>query len=171
MAVAEYGLSTFLIYTAAGLLTAWIIILFTTSMLRTSNWARLLSVTTWTVAALHILNLLGSAINLLDQMAITLGGIRISLLLLIKGLIVFAVLLKLASSASVLMEKRTLSLEQFTPSVQVLLTKALKVTLLAVAVVIAVSSLGWASTSRTWPSSAAPSVWVSASACKKWFRT
>ncbi|MFO7984935.1 MAG: hypothetical protein R6U38_03660 [Desulfatiglandaceae bacterium] len=49
----------------------------------------------------HIFNLLGSAINLFDQRAITRGGIRIWLQLLIKGLIAFPVLLKLASSASV----------------------------------------------------------------------
>ena len=142
VAVAKYGLSIFLIDTVARLLTAWIIIRFTTAMLRDSNWARLLSITAWTVAALHILNLLGPTIGLLDQLAITLGGIRISLLLLIKGVIVFTVLLKLASSFSGLMEKRILSLEELTPSVQVLLSKALKVTLLTVAVVVALSSLG-----------------------------
>ena len=140
--ITKYGMSAFLIDTATRLLTAWIIIRFTTAMLRDSNWARLLSITAWTVAALHILNLLGPTIELLDQLAITLGGINVSLLLLIKGVIVFTVLLKLASSVSGLMEKRILSLEELTPSVQVLLSKALKVTLLTVAVVVALGSLG-----------------------------
>ena len=140
--ITKYGLSAFIIDTVTRLLTAWIIIRFTTAMLRDSNWARLLSITAWTVAALHILNLLGPTIGLLDQLAITLGGIRISLLLLIKGVIVFTVLLKLASSASGLLEKRILSLEELTPSVQVLLSKALKVTLLTVAVVVALGSIG-----------------------------
>ena len=140
--ITKYGISAFLIDTATRLLTAWIIIRFTTAMLRDSNWARLLSITAWTVAALHILNLLGPTIELLDQLAITLGGINVSLLLLIKGVIVFTVLLKLASSVSGLMEKRILSLEELTPSVQVLLSKALKVTLLTVAVVVALGSLG-----------------------------
>ena len=140
--ITKYGISAFLIDTATRLLTAWIIIRFTTAMLRDSNWARLLSITAWTVAALHILNLLGPTIELLDQLAITLGGINVSLLLLIKGVIVFTVLLKLASSVSGLMEKRILSLEELTPSVQVLLSKALKVTLLTVAVIVALGSLG-----------------------------
>lgn len=140
--ITKYGISVFLIDTATRLLTAWIIIRFTTAMLRDSNWARLLSITAWTVAALHILNLLGPTIELLDQLAITLGGIDVSLLLLIKGVVVFTVLLKLASSVSGLMEKRILSLEELTPSVQVLLSKALKVTLLTVAVVVALGSLG-----------------------------
>jgi small-conductance mechanosensitive channel len=111
-------------------------------MLKDSNWARLLSVTAWLIAALHILNLLIPVINLLDQLAIDLGGVRISMLLLIKGVIVFAVLLKLASTGSSLLEKRILSFEELTPSVQVLLSKALKITLLAVAVIVALSSLG-----------------------------
>jgi len=142
VALARLELSTFLIDTAARLLTAWIIIRFTTSMLRESSWSRLLSIAAWTVAALHIVNLLGPTIELLDRLAITLGGVNVSLLLLIKGVIVFAVLLKLAAGASGLLEKRLMSLEELTPSVQVLLTKALKVTLLTVAVVVALSSLG-----------------------------
>ena len=142
IAVARYELSTFLIDTAIRLLTAWLIIKFTTSLLKDSNWARLLSITAWVIAALHILNLLIPALNLLDQLAIDLGGVRISLLLLIKGVIVFAVLLKLASSGSSLLEKRIQSLEELTPSVQVLLSKALKITLLTIAVVVALGSLG-----------------------------
>jgi small-conductance mechanosensitive channel len=142
VAVAKFELSVFLIDTAARLLTAWVLIRLTTAMLRDSNWARLLSTTVWLIAALHILKLLGPTIDLLDQLAVQLGGVRISLLLLIKGVIVFTVLLKLASSASVLMEKRIFSLEELTPSVQVLLSKALKITLLTVAVLVALSSLG-----------------------------
>lgn len=142
MAIQKYDRPSFLIDTASRLLTAWIIIRFTTAMLHDSNWARLLSITAWTVATLHILKLLVPTIDLLDQLAITLGGVRVSLLLLVKGVIVFTVLLKLASSASKLMEKRIWSLRELTPSVQVLLTKALKVTLLTVAIVVALSSIG-----------------------------
>jgi small-conductance mechanosensitive channel len=140
--LAGYKLPTALVDTSARLLTAWLIIRLTTAMLKDSNWARLLSVTAWLIAALHILNLLIPVINLLDQLAIDLGGVRISMLLLIKGVIVFAVLLKLASTGSSLLEKRILSFEELTPSVQVLLSKALKITLLAVAVIVALSSLG-----------------------------
>lgn len=140
--IAKYKLSVFLIDTTIRLLTAWIIIKFMTAMLKDSKWARLLSITAWIVAALYILNLLNPVINLLDQLGIDFGGMRISLLLLIKGVIVFTVLLKLASSSSSLLEKRILNFEELTPSVQVLLSKLLKITLLAVAVIAALSSLG-----------------------------
>jgi small-conductance mechanosensitive channel len=111
-------------------------------MLRDSSWARFLSVAAWLVAALHILNLFIPLVNLLDTLAIDLGGVRVSMLLLIKGVILFAVLLRLASSGSSLLEKRILSFEELTPSVQVLLSKALKISLLTVAVIVALSSLG-----------------------------
>ena len=137
-----YKLPTALIDTAARLLTAWLIIRLTTGMLKESNWARLVSSFAWVIASLHILNLLIPAIDLLDKLAIDLGGVRVSMLLLIKGVIVFTVLLKVASSGSSLLEKRILSFEELTPSVQVLLSKALKITLLAIAVIVALSSLG-----------------------------
>jgi small-conductance mechanosensitive channel len=75
-------------------------------------------------------------------LAIDLGGVRVSLLLLIEGLIVFSVLLKLALSVSSIIEKRLLNVKELTPSVQALLTKVMKITLLTVAVVVALSSLG-----------------------------
>jgi small-conductance mechanosensitive channel len=142
VAIARLELPIFLVDTAARLLTAWVLIRLTTAMLRDSNWARLLLGAAWGIAALHILKLLVPTVNLLDQLAVSLGGVRISLLLLIKGVIVFTVLLKLASSASNLMEKRISDFTELTPSVKVLLSKALKITLLTVAVFVALSSLG-----------------------------
>ena len=140
--VSKQDQSSFLIDTSARLLTAWILIRFTTAMLKESNWARLLSITAWIVSALYILNLLIPTINLLDRLAIDLGGVRVSLLLIIKGIIVFTVLLKLASSSSRMLEKRIFQFEELTPSVQVLLSKALKITLISVAIIVALGSLG-----------------------------
>lgn len=140
--VAKYGWSTVMIDIFISLMTAWIVIRFASALIQERTWSRLLSITAWTAAALHILNLLGPTIALLDRLGITLGGVHVSLLLVIKGVIVFAVLLKLASSTSTLMEKRIQNLDNITPSVQVLMTKALKVTLLTIAVVVAISSIG-----------------------------
>jgi len=142
MVIVKFALSGLLIKTAASLLFAWVVIRFSTSLLRDSNWAKLIAFIAWAAAALHIFNLLNPTIALFDQLAITLGGVRVSLLILIKGVIVFAVLLKIALSASSVLEKRLMSFEDLTPSVQVLLTKSLKVTLLVIAVVVALNTLG-----------------------------
>lgn len=124
------------------LLTAWVGIGLLSSVVRDPHWARFFAIAAWTVAALHILSLLEPVLNLLDGLAIHLGEIRLSVLLLIKVVIVLTLLLRLASNASAILEKRILSLEGLTPSVQVLLAKVLKITLLATAVAIALSSLG-----------------------------
>lgn len=128
--------------TVLSLLTAWVVIRLTTSVVREANWARFIAIVAWSVAALHILSLLNPTLVLLDKLALNLGGIRLSVLLVIKAVIILALLLKLALSASVLLEKRLITLEGLTPSVQVLISKALKFTLIGTAVVVALSSLG-----------------------------
>lgn len=138
----QSGTRTHILNLFGSLLTAWVVIRLLSSIVHEKNWSRFIAVTAWTLAALHILSLLHPAIALLDKLAVNLGGVRLSFLLLIKAVIVTAILLKLALSTSGLLEKRILTLEGLTPSVQVLLSKALKVTLLILAVVIALGSLG-----------------------------
>ncbi|WP_035253442.1 mechanosensitive ion channel family protein [Desulfatiglans anilini] len=137
-----YDLTGPLLSLVARLLTAWVMIRFTASILGGARWGRLIAAGAWTLAALHILNLLGPAMVLLDRIGVDLGGIRISVLLVIKGMIVLTVLLRLALGAAGLFEKRIHTLQDLTPSVQVLLSKALKVTLLVIAVAVAFGSLG-----------------------------
>jgi small-conductance mechanosensitive channel len=98
--------------------------------------------TAWTIAALNILQLLQPTIALLDQLAITLGGLRISALTVVKGMLAMAVLLGLATFASRLFERRIKSAPSLTPSVQVLFSKLLKIVLVTIAVVVALSSVG-----------------------------
>jgi small-conductance mechanosensitive channel len=141
-AAKQYGLPGILVDTVASLMTAWVIIRLATSLLGDSNWVRPIAIFAWTVAALHILKLLDPTIALLDRAAITMGGIRVSILLLIKGVIVFAALLRIAGNAAGFLEKRVQKLDGLTPSVQVLLTKSFKVTLIVVAVAVALGSLG-----------------------------
>jgi small-conductance mechanosensitive channel len=141
-AAKQYGLPGLLVDMVASLMTAWVIIRLATSLLGNSNWVPPIATFAWAVAALHIVKLLDPTIVLLDRAAITMGGLRISILLLIKGVIIFALLLRLAGNAAGFLEKRVQKLEGLTPSVQVLLTKSFKVTLVVVAVVVALGSLG-----------------------------
>jgi len=127
---------------AVSLLSAWVLIRLVTSVLRDPGWRRYIAMLAWTLAALHILDLLQSFLELLDSLAITLGGVRISILLIIKAVIFLTILLRLSLGASSLLEKRIKTMEGLTPSIQVLLSKALKITLLAAAVIVTLSSLG-----------------------------
>jgi small-conductance mechanosensitive channel len=142
VAAEEYGLTGVVAAAVSRLLAAWVIIRFSTSLLRDSNWSRLISSLAWTAAALHILGLLGPAIALLDQMAVQLGAVRVSALLVIKAAIIFTILLKMAFGAATMLERRIMDLPDLTPSVQVLLAKSLKVALVGAALVLALGSLG-----------------------------
>ncbi len=132
-----------LVELTVSLLTAWVVIRLASSLIRDPVWARLLALTAWTIAALNVVGLLGPAVELLDSLSVTFGSsLRISVLSVIKGMITLAVLLWAATVVSRAMEQRINRLPNLTPSVQVLVGKLLKFTLLIFAVLAAVASVG-----------------------------
>jgi small-conductance mechanosensitive channel len=131
-----------LVRTTVSLLTAWVAIRVISSLVRDPVWSRAIAIIVWTIAALNILGLLQPTIVLLDQLGVTLGGLRISALTVIKAMLALAVLLWAATMASRLLESRIKSSPSLTPSVQVLFTKLLKIVLVTIAVVAALGSVG-----------------------------
>jgi small-conductance mechanosensitive channel len=75
-------------------------------------------------------------------MEIGLGDLSISALMIIKSMISLAILLWLASFSSRLLEQRIKAMPSVTPTMQVLLTKILKIALVIIAIVAAVSIVG-----------------------------
>jgi len=104
--------------------------------------ARLIAVLAWSVAALHITDLLGFTLQLLDSGAITVGGLRISLLTVTKGVLSLTVLLWAATLVSTLFDRRITRVSQITPRARVLLGKLLKTTLVSLAVLLSLTSIG-----------------------------
>ncbi len=131
-----------LITVTVSLLTAWIIIRLTTVLIPNKTWSNLISVAAWIVAALNILHLLDPAMAFLDSLSITLGDLRFSALLVIKGMMSLAILLWLAALTSRLLEQRIKALPNVTPSLQVLLTKVLKIVLVIIALAAGLSIVG-----------------------------
>lgn len=138
----RFEMSRQILNMAVSLLSAWVLIRLVTSVLRDPGWRRYIALLAWTLAALHILSLLQPMLGLLDSLGITLGGVRISVLLIIKAVIFLTILLRLSLGASSILEKRINNMDGLTPSIRVLLSKALKITLLATAVIVTLSSLG-----------------------------
>lgn len=124
------------------LLTVWIIIRLTTVLIRDKSWAKVITIGAWTVAALNIVNLLDPTMAFLDSLSINLGDLRISVLLVIKGMASLAILLWLASMSSRMLEQRIRTLPNITPSMQVLFTKLARILLLVIAVFVAMSIVG-----------------------------
>jgi small-conductance mechanosensitive channel len=127
---------------AASLLTAWVAIRLVSQLAPNPMWAKVITWTVWSIAALNILNLLEPTIALLDSAAITVGQLRVSLYTVVKSAAVFAVLLSLAIYVTGLIENKIRTSRALSPTVQVLFSKGLKATLIALAVLISVNTIG-----------------------------
>jgi len=127
---------------AVSLLAAWVIINLTTGMLRNKALSKFIMVVVWTVAALNIVNLIGPVTNVLDGIGLTVGELRISALTVIEGFFLLIILLWLASLMSQFTEQKIKKSADITPSVKVLISKLIKITLIIIAVVVAISSVG-----------------------------
>jgi len=124
------------------LLGAWVVINLVAQVVRNPVWARAVAVTAWTVAALNILHLLGPTVAFLDSLAMSFGQLRISVLTIVKSIFALAVLLWVASLISSTLEARIRTSRSLTPSVQVLFSKLLKISLVTVAVLAAIGTTG-----------------------------
>ena len=98
--------------------------------------SQLIAVLAWIVAALNIVHLLGPTLTLLDSAAIVVGGLRVSILTVVKGVVSLGVLLWAATLVSELFERRITRVPEITPRARVLLGKLIKVTLITLAVVV-----------------------------------
>src|SRR5579859_22129 len=133
---------SYMLVVAAKLAVAWLIIRLMTSMIRNAPLVKLVSLTAWVMAALSVINQLGPAADALDSVSIVLGGLTLTPLLVIKlGLILIAALW-FTNVASNFAESRINQSTDLTPSIQVLLVKMIRMGLMIIAVIVALSAVG-----------------------------
>jgi small-conductance mechanosensitive channel len=128
--------------TTVNLLLAWLVIRLASDLVPYAALAKLIAAFAWVVAALNILHLLTPTLDLLNSIAIQIGGLRVSILTVIRGIVSLAVLLWAASLGSSLFERRLTRVPEITPRAQVLLGKLIKATLITLAVVLSLTSIG-----------------------------
>jgi small-conductance mechanosensitive channel len=124
------------------LLTAWAVIRQVTAALGRTFWTKLIAVSVMIVAGLNILGLLDATMAFLDQLDLTLGQMRLSVLHLIKGALILAILMRLAQVGSSFLDRRLTSLPDLTPSIQVLLAKLGRIVLFTLVALITLSTMG-----------------------------
>jgi small-conductance mechanosensitive channel len=127
---------------AVSLLAAWVTIRCATLLVRDPEISRLIAVIAWIIATLNILGQLAPLLAVLDGLAVQLGHLRLSALLVLKGLLALVVFLWLAVLASQMMERRIRTLPTLTPSIQVLISKLFRIALMTLAVVGALGIMG-----------------------------
>ncbi|MCP5295411.1 MAG: mechanosensitive ion channel [Rhodocyclaceae bacterium] len=105
-------------------------------------WENIIAGSIWAMVALHLVGWLPAVETALDDIAISMGGSRISLLATIKLLALIAVLLTLAFWVSGVIERRMRASPNMTPSLQVAFGKFSKVFLIGLAFLLAIDAVG-----------------------------
>lgn len=140
--IASFEKPVELLRLASNLLGVWIVIRVTSSVIADHFWSRMVAIGAWVIAALNVLHLLGPVTQFLDSLSLGFAGVTVSVLSLLKAAVIAAALLWGATALSALFQSRIERSATLTPSVQVLLAKTLRATLLTLAVVIALGSIG-----------------------------
>jgi small-conductance mechanosensitive channel len=136
------GNSALLLRPAVSLAAAWVLIHLAAGFIRNPLVLRLVTLLAWSIAALSLLGLLEPISEILDAAAISMRGMRISALLVLKTLGLLIISLWAASATSDFIESRARRASDLTPSVQVLIAKLSRVTLISLAIVVVLGSIG-----------------------------
>ena len=121
---------------------AVIIIIFVAKFVNIKAYVKLFAIIIALIAILNIFDLLQPALNLLDGISVQIGEVKLTVLSVSKGLFYLIVLLWLANLFSRIIERKINSLPSLTPSVQVLLTKFIKIFLVVIAGMVAINAVG-----------------------------
>jgi small-conductance mechanosensitive channel len=127
---------------AASLATAWVVIALVAGLIRNSFVYRLVALSAWTIAALSILGLLAPTMTALVSIAVMIGGLRVTPLLVIKTSVLLMLTLWAANAASDFLDRRVRGTADLTPSIQVLIGKMIRLLLITFAILIALSTVG-----------------------------
>lgn len=138
----SFAWPSLLLSMTANLLVAWIFIRLLSSLIQSSFWSRAIAVPAFAVATLNIVGLLEPTIVQLDRLGVQLGSVHLSILDVLKGVIELVVLLWAAVVTARLLDTRVQHMQGLTPSLRVLTGKLLRFSLIALALVVVLSSLG-----------------------------
>jgi small-conductance mechanosensitive channel len=127
---------------AESLTLAWVIIRLSSGLVRSERLARTVAVIAFIIAALNIAGLLNAVVRLLDSMAIEIGPLRLSMLLLVKGALTLALSLWLATTLARVVETRLGRVHELSPAMQVLTSKLMRFALITLAIVLALGAVG-----------------------------
>src|SRR5579885_364837 len=131
-----------LVRIAADLAALWLILRVATFALRDKLGARVIATVALAIFALDLFGLLQPTEAALDAIGITIGTLRLSLLLIAKAALIVVILLWLATALARLTSNRIQRVAGLSPSVQLLFANLVRIALVCVAVVIGLNLVG-----------------------------
>lgn len=131
-----------LVSTALTLAAAWFVISVLTKIIRNPTLSRAVAIASWSYIALYAVGLDGPVLSALDGLAINLGAVRLSLLLVLKALALAIALIWIAVLIGNMLSHWVQQSADLSPSIKVLISKFIKISLIIFAGAIALSATG-----------------------------
>lgn len=121
---------------------AWIVVRLSVQFIQNSFIRNIFTFTIWTIAALSILGVLDQTVTTLDAFGMSMGGFRLSLLTVVKGMFALFFLLYAAIFLASLLERRIQRTQGLTATSKVLINKIVRVTLVSLALLVGITTAG-----------------------------
>jgi small-conductance mechanosensitive channel len=134
---------SYLIGIVATLVTAWLVIAMLSRLVQNRTLRRILTWTLWIYATLYALELVDDVERFLSSLAVQVGTLRLSVLTAIKALLLVSALLVAARLGTQAASRSLTGNDDISPSMRVLMIKAVQVVLYGLAALIGIRALGF----------------------------
>ncbi|WP_425090701.1 mechanosensitive ion channel family protein [Tropicimonas sp. S265A] len=138
----SFGMPIPFLRLVSSLLFAFIVINTVSIFIPSAYWSRVFSWSAWVVAALNAVGLLDVVIEWLQATALTVGAVEISAWSIVKALILAAILIWAANAITGTVERRLARAGKMSSALRLLLIRLLRLVLLFIAVIVAISAVG-----------------------------
>ncbi|MHA1528377.1 MAG: mechanosensitive ion channel family protein, partial [Alphaproteobacteria bacterium] len=138
---------SYVIALVASLATAWVFVAIASRIIRNRTLRSAATWSAWAIVTIYILGLMTQTTDLLDQISIQFGSVRLTLLLVVQAVITLVILITLARWSSAVVKGRVEAVEDMSPSMKVLIDKLFRLVIYSAAIVIGVQSIGFDLTS------------------------
>ena len=138
----EWPESNQLIYSSVLLSIAWLIIAVTSYAIRSITMRKLFALAAWSYVAAGILGIVDDVAALMDTVGFNIGSFRLSILSALQAALLIGLALWMSLSFGNFLDRRIQKIDELTPSLRVLLGKISRISLIILAALVAVASLG-----------------------------
>ncbi|MGJ8527819.1 mechanosensitive ion channel family protein [Maritalea sp.] len=140
--VSTWDSRSFLLTVIASLATSWVVISFASRMIKNQTLSRIVAVVGWVIVAFYTLGIMQQTVVVFDELAIEMSGFRISLLMIVQGVVLLSFLFWAALAISRMLERQFQTFEDISPTMRVLVGKISRFVLLTMAGIIGLSIIG-----------------------------
>ncbi|WP_413826573.1 mechanosensitive ion channel family protein [Tateyamaria sp.] len=133
---------SFMLSLVATLALAWLLVSFASRLIRSFLLRRLVRLGALIYVTLYILGIADETSQILDAAAISIGEYRLSLLMIVQGVVVIGALVSVARFVTTSTSARVTQNEDISPSMRVLITKVVQIVFYTAAFFIGVRALG-----------------------------